>query len=357
MKQLFTFLFLALSFILIGCEKNIANEEQEDKKQGTGNNTSASAGSIDDGTKTNAMTVAEAQEAKEGSMICVKGYIVGATQKSINNIEFESPFSSSTAIVLSDKRVTGEDQEFYVSDVFPVCLTDAAKGIRDAFNLKDNPQYANCFVYIYGTREKYMGLPGLKNVQSIEVDANHIPEDNENTSGGDNGQDNNNNDNNNDNGNEGGGGTEEGGQEDNNQQDSGNNDETVSYLTVAEAKSASKYTICTIEAYIVAAASGDITTGKINYSFGPDFGFNDTAILIADKTYNPDLAPQEQFDVVNFTDLFSVCIRISKDNKDKLNLVKNPENQNKRIRIKGEIDDYLWIKGFKDIIEWEWVNE
>ena len=65
MKQLFTFLFLALSFILIGCEKNIANEEQEDKKQGTGNNTSASAGSIDDGTKTNAMTVAEAQEAKE----------------------------------------------------------------------------------------------------------------------------------------------------------------------------------------------------------------------------------------------------------------------------------------------------
>ena len=92
MKQLFTFLFLALSFVLIGCEKNIANEEQEDKKQGTGNNTSASAGSIDDGTKTNAMTVAEAQEAIEGSMICVKGYIVGATQKSINNIEFESPF-------------------------------------------------------------------------------------------------------------------------------------------------------------------------------------------------------------------------------------------------------------------------
>lgn len=358
MKQLFTFLFLALSFVLIGCEKNIANEEQEDKKQGTGNNTSASAGSIDDGTKTNAMTVAEAQEAKEGSMICVKGYIVGATQKSINNIEFESPFSSSTAIVLSDKRVTGEDQEFYVSDVFPVCLTDAAKGIRDAFNLKDNPQYANSFVYIYGTREKYMGLPGLKNVQSIEVDANHIPEDNGNTSGGDNGQDNNNNDNNNDNGNEGGG-TEEGGQEDNNQQESGNNDETVSYLTVAEAKGAASGTSITVQGYIVGAVSGVNFGATIDYSFEkPTFNNNKAGLILADKPYDESVIPDHQFDLTDFTDLLFVGLNDCSPTtlKKRLNLVENPQNQNKLIQITGTSRAYLIKDGLREITSYKFIE-
>lgn len=357
---LFTSILLLLA-LMTSCEKNIANDDN-----GKGATPPSGNTEIDSDSKDYALTIAEAQAVEEGTQICVKGYIIASTQQSINNICFED-FVGSTAIVLADKRVTGdENQVFYSDDVFPVCLTDASKGIRESFNLEKNPQYWNCYVYIYGTREKYMNLPGLKKVQSIEVDPNHIPEADETD------------DNNDDSGNTDDSGNDNPTPDDDNNGEAGNNqgdnsgsegdnggetipneddDKPSDFWTIAQAKAAPEYTTCTIEGYIVAAASNGEYPTFINYSFGPSFGINDTAILLADKPYDSSIAPEEQFDLLKFTDLFSVCVRIPKEYRAELNLVSNPQNQNKRIRIKGRTKDYLGTRGFSEIQDYKWVIE
>ena len=162
MKEIKTIIFAILMMLVTGCEKDITTDTpKQSEEQDT-------PSVIDDGQKENALTVAEAIEAEEGSYICVKGYLVASTQRSIKNAVFENPFSGSSAIVLADKKVE-ENTVYYLDELFPVCLTDCSKSIRNALNLEDNPDNHNHLIYIYGIREKYMSMPGMKKVTDFEI--------------------------------------------------------------------------------------------------------------------------------------------------------------------------------------------
>ena len=53
---------------------------------------------------------------------------------------------------------------------------DAAKGISASYNLQDNPNYWNSFVYIRGIRKSYLSAPGIKEVTNFWIDPDHQPD-------------------------------------------------------------------------------------------------------------------------------------------------------------------------------------
>ena len=59
----------------------------------------------------------------------------------------------------------------------PISLSDAAKGISASFNLQENPNRWNSFVYIHGIRKQYMSAPGIKEIKNIWIgDPDHQPD-------------------------------------------------------------------------------------------------------------------------------------------------------------------------------------
>lgn len=164
MKQLKNIIALCLiSMLAFACEKEIAEEPKTEEQP-------PEERVIDNGVKSQAMSVAEAIGQDDGTQVCIKGYIVASTQRSMSNCDFEAPFSGSSAIVMADIPVSeGGDDEDAEADLLPVCLTDCSKSIRTALNLENNPQLWNHLIYIYGTRSQYMSTEGLKKVTAYEV--------------------------------------------------------------------------------------------------------------------------------------------------------------------------------------------
>jgi hypothetical protein len=160
MKHISTPLLLLLfHFLLIGCEKEIIDEKKEKTTEGT------EISIIDDEKQENALTVAQAQLVEDGTPIVIKAYIVASTTRSINNADFEAPFSGSSAIVVADvpdSLVQDRNQ------LFPICLTDRSKA-RAALNLEDNPDIWNHIVFLSGTKERYMGMDGMKKVNDWNI--------------------------------------------------------------------------------------------------------------------------------------------------------------------------------------------
>ena len=66
----------------------------------------------------------------------------------MSNAEFSAPFTGNTALVLASKKSDGTAEQFTNDELFPISLSDASKGIKDAYNLASNPQYHNQYVYI-----------------------------------------------------------------------------------------------------------------------------------------------------------------------------------------------------------------
>lgn len=150
---------LFCSLLFVGCEKDFTEDDNgKDNKENPAS--PDDGGSDDDTTWEDALSVAEAQSVEEGTVVCVKAYIVASTTRSLKNAEFKAPFTYSSAIVIADKpaeSLTGDDA------LMPVCLTDRKKARAD-LNLVDHPENWNRLIYIIGTREKYMSVPGLKKV-------------------------------------------------------------------------------------------------------------------------------------------------------------------------------------------------
>lgn len=329
--QIFRLFFLGfLLLLLASCEKNIADEGQD----------SVQTAGITEGDRKNALTVAQAQQVAAGTQICVKGYMVASTQKSMSNTDFFSPFEGSTAIVLADKR---SDNDLYEEDLFPVCLTDASKGIRDAYNLEAHPEYHNQFVYILGTREQYLSTAGLKKVKGIEIDPNHVvtpdepgdePDTPENPDTPD---------------------TPENPDNPDNPVTPDNPDNpstpTSNVLTVAEAKKVKKGTI-TVKGYIVGA--GGSSFQGVNLEFSEPFTEN-AYILLADKQCDN----TSTFDIN--TELLPISL-IEKDNptikniRESLNLVDHSNYQNKLIQIKGSVVYQLKTYGLYKIESYQWIT-
>ena len=160
MKHISTLILLLVALLLAGCEKNIT-EEDKNKEEGGDNTPMIVVGTEDDAPE-NYTTVAEAIETEMGTYLCVKGYIVASTYRSMSNACFEAPFSGSSAILLADTPVSDTEMPELV---IPVCLTDCSKTIRKNLNLEDNPDNWNHLIYIYGYMDSYLGEFGLKRVQ------------------------------------------------------------------------------------------------------------------------------------------------------------------------------------------------
>ena len=342
MKRLYNLCFLIVCILFFGCEKSIVPESN--------NSSGISLVGISDNAKQTALTIAEAQQQPTGTPICVKGFIVASTTKSMSNATYSSPFAGSTALVLASRQSNGTNTQFDKEELFPICLTDASKGIKEAYNLESNPQYYNQYVFISGTRDTYLTLSGLKKVKAIEVDPHHVVTQDEQPDAVKEGESIDDSE-------------EEGSEEDDvtygdeeEGEDIGddNDQQTNGVMTVAEAIAAPEQSNMTVKGYIVAAVKGK----KENISFDyPGFNNYSTAIVLADKPFDSNKTAEAQFPT-GYQELLIVYLSDSKPAKlkDELNLVSHPENQNKFVQVTGRMGYYLRTKLLLDINDYEWAT-
>ncbi len=344
MKRLYNLCFLIVCILFFGCEKSIVPESN--------NSSGISLVGISDNAKQTALTIAEAQQQPIGTPICVKGFIVASTTKAMSNATYSSPFAGSTAIVLASRQSNGTNNQFDKEELFPICLTDASKGIKEAYNLESNPQYYNQYVFISGTRDTYLTLSGLKKVKAIEVDPHHVVTQDEQPDAVKEGESI-------DNPEEEGSEEEDvtyGDEDEEEGEDIGddNDQQTNGVMTVAEAIAAPEQSNMTVKGYIVAAVKGN----KENISFDyPGFNNYNTAIVLADKPYDSNKTVEAQFPT-RYQELLIVYLSDSKPAKlkDELNLVSHPENQNKFIQVTGRKGFALGIKLLLDINDYKWAT-
>ena len=341
MKRLYNLCFLIVCILFFGCEKSIVPESN--------NSSGISLVGISDNAKQTALSIAEAQQQPTGTPICVKGFIVASTTKSMSNATYSSPFAGSTAIVLASRQSNGTNNQFDKEELFPICLTDASKGIKEAYNLESNPQYYNQYVFISGTRDTYLTLSGLKKVKAIEVDPHHVVTQDEQPDAVKEGESI---DNPEEEGTEGDDDIEGDNEEGEDIGEGTGNDDHV--MTVAEAIAAPEQSNMTVKGYIVAAVKGN----KENISFDyPGFNNYNTAIVLADKPYDSNKTAEAQFPT-RYQELLIVYLPESKPAKlkDELNLVSHPDNQNKFIQVTGRKGFALGIKLLLDITDYEWAT-
>lgn len=346
MKRLLNMVLLLVFVLLTGCQKSIGDEDNENGNNG-GTGADGATAVITPEMKASALTIAQAQLLADGTPVCVKGYIVASCERSISNADYTSPFEGTTAIVLADTPSQGTYNQFGTNELFPICLTDAGRGIRANFNLAANPQYWNQYVYIYGTKDGYMSLNGMKKVKAIEVDATHIDDGgNGNDNGNENGDDNGNEDPDDD-----GPGDEtpdpsNPGDENPDMDDGGQQGSSV--LMVAEAKNLPSATKnVTVRGYIVAATAYDMMSCSFQTPFNVDYN---TCIVLADKPFDANKTPAEQYDLTNYSDLLPVHLG-SKTQRlwKELNLYQHPEYQNKLIQLKGSIHFFYGTIGMDEV--------
>lgn len=177
-------LLIIASIILLGfssCEKPMTVDTEDGKEQ----KNSAKNTSKDDVDKTDtvvnrdsihetipsqiAYTVSEAMDVNPSDTpIIVRGYIIGATSRSMNNAQFSAPFTYTSNILIMDKPNTdGFDMDEV--NIMPVKISDATSTKR-ALNLKDHPEYLNQKITICGFRKEYLHSAGLVNVLYFSIE-------------------------------------------------------------------------------------------------------------------------------------------------------------------------------------------
>lgn len=99
------------------------------------------------------------------NQIWLKGYIVGAATgaNGKKRYDFDAPYDYDTAILLADTP-----DEADLEHVASVCLTSCSKKIREALNLKDHPENRGKTLSVFGFREVYLNLPGIKKIDAYE---------------------------------------------------------------------------------------------------------------------------------------------------------------------------------------------
>ena len=101
-------------------------------------------------------TIEEFRNADLGDRyVWVKGIIVGACSKSIKNAEWMDPFTFDNAILLSDEL--GDNTEKKV-----IAIQLRTKAMKNEFGLATNPNNYGRTVAFYGTKQRYLGVPGMK---------------------------------------------------------------------------------------------------------------------------------------------------------------------------------------------------
>lgn len=152
--SLLPLLSIALAF---SCQKiELPDGTADDSAQNAAGGGNGASPSLD---TSNALTVAEAmQRTADGSEVVIKGYIVGYTTTSINNVVFSIPDDKpNTNMLLSDTP-----DEFDDLCCLPVELPTTGRNLRGQLNLYDHPEYFNQYIAIQGKLTTYFRVNGLK---------------------------------------------------------------------------------------------------------------------------------------------------------------------------------------------------
>ncbi|RRD02411.1 DUF6359 domain-containing protein [Prevotella sp. OH937_COT-195] len=141
------------------------NDSGDTDNGGTGTDTGTDGGDTgdngnednnEDGDGDEIFTVAQFINYNMTGQRWVRGYIVGACTKSINNADFNPPFKNPQAILLADSP-TEKSKGKVISIGLP-----SGSSARKALNLVDNPQNYGKRIAIFGERATYLGITGIK---------------------------------------------------------------------------------------------------------------------------------------------------------------------------------------------------
>lgn len=152
--SLLPLLSMALAF---SCQKiELPDGTADEGAQNAAGGSDSSAPSLD---TSHAITVTEAmQRAADGSEVVIKGYIVGYTTTSMNNVVFSIPDDKpNTNMLLSDNP-----DEYDELCCLPVELPTTGRNLRGLLNLYDHPEYFNQYIAIQGKLTTYFRVVGLK---------------------------------------------------------------------------------------------------------------------------------------------------------------------------------------------------
>ena len=174
--SLLPLLSMALAF---SCQKIELPDGTAD--EGAQNATGGGNGASPSLDTSNALTVTEAmQRAADGSEVVIKGYIVGYTTTSMNNVVFSIPDDKpNTNMLLSDNP-----DEYDELCCLPVELPTTGRNLRGLLNLYDHPEYFNQYIAIQGKLTTYFRVVGLKSPTAFAFIAPPENSSGDNESGG-----------------------------------------------------------------------------------------------------------------------------------------------------------------------------
>jgi len=141
----------------------------EEPYQGGGEEGSSSQGGSeqgDDGVVAagSYITVNDFLTKRLGGGVFVNGYIVGACTKNKDNADLTPPFTYATALLLADSP-----DEKDINKMMSLELKSGSK-IRAALNLVDHPELYRHKLQVFGYKEVYLGMYGMKGVGTWAYD-------------------------------------------------------------------------------------------------------------------------------------------------------------------------------------------
>lgn len=90
----------------------------------------------------------------------VEGYIVASCVQNIKNADFDAPFKGATALLMAD-----DPDERNTDNVISIQLKSGSK-MREELNLEDHPENKGKRLRVFGYRNTYLGITGIKDIAS-----------------------------------------------------------------------------------------------------------------------------------------------------------------------------------------------
>lgn len=161
-------IFALFSLLLFSCEKAFTEDvEPEEKTEPKEELPDMGEVSDDEDVDTTnyrryVHTVREFINSSRTGQIWVEGYIVGVCTRNIANADFIPPFDDVPGLLLADDK-----NETDISQVITIKLHNQT--IRGKLNLKDNPSNKGRRLRVFGVRQTYLSVIGIKTIDAYEL--------------------------------------------------------------------------------------------------------------------------------------------------------------------------------------------
>ncbi len=299
---------ISIAFKYVGSGTKSTTFRIDDVYVGTEPGGGGGGGGGDGGTIDNPFTVEEAianQNATPYVVGWVGGYIVGSVKSGVtsisssDDIHWGAPFTSATNVLLASSA----DERNFMNCV--VVNLPAGTPLRSTVNLLDNPSNLGKYLKVTGTLRTYFGIAGLRDSSGQESDFVF------DGSGG------------------GGGGGGSG---------SGTQADPYDIVAAIENQNAYPYVVGWVKGYIVGSVKQNVTSisSSDDIHWGAPFT-SATNVLLADSKSETD-----------YTKCVVVNLPAGSALRTEVNLVQNPENLHKWLKVTGTLRTYFGIAGLRD---------